>query len=107
MAHAIESRANSPMNELRDALDKAERQVVNLDGANIVDFLLLLDRIEQLFETFAPTNDLRSEESRWESLLNRLSSKPGPVVAAAGKAGGLAALRTQQGPSENFWWHLD
>jgi tetratricopeptide (TPR) repeat protein len=107
MAHAIESRANSPVNELRDALDKAERQVVNLDGSNIIEFLLLLDRIQQLFETFAPTTDLRPEESRWESLLNRLSSKPEPLVSAAGKAGGLATLRSQHPPAENFWWHLD
>lgn len=108
MAHAIESRANSPANDLRDELEKAERLIVTLDGANVEKFLLLLDRIEQTFEKLAQNKgDLRPEEARWESLLSRLSSKPGPLVAAANKAGGLAALRAAHPPAESFWWALD
>jgi cytochrome c-type biogenesis protein CcmH/NrfG len=108
MAHAIESRASSPANDLRDALDKAERQVVTLDGANIEEFLLLLDQIERMFEGLAQTeSDMRPEESRWESLLNRLSSAPGPLVKAANQAGGLERLRQRHLPAESFWWHLD
>lgn len=108
MAHAIESRANSPANDLRDELEKAERRIVTLDGANVEDFLLLLDGIEQTFEKLAQNQaDLRPEEARWESLLSRLSSKPGPLVAAAKQAGGLAALRAKHPPAESFWWHLD
>ena len=108
MAHAIESRANSPANDLRDELEKAERRIVTLDGANVEDFLLLLDGIEQTFEKLAQNQaDLRPEEARWESLLSRLSSKPGPLVAAAKQAGGLAALRAKHPPAKSFWWHLD
>lgn len=108
MAHAIESRAHSPANELRDRLDKAERQVVGLNGANIEEFLLLLDKIEQMFEEFSQSSaDLRPEQSRWDSLLSRISSKPRPLVNAARSAGGLAALRANHPPAENFWWHLD
>jgi tetratricopeptide (TPR) repeat protein len=108
MAHAIESRATSPANTLRDALDKAERQVVQLDPANIEDFLVLLDEIEQMFHGLAETQaDVRPEEGRWESLLNRLSTSPGPLVNAAARAGGLAQLRKNHPPAESFWWHLD
>lgn len=108
MAHAIESRATSPANELRDRLDQAERQVVTLTGANVANFLLLLDQIEQMFSDLAPTQtDLRPEAGRWESLLNRLNSQPGPVVRAATQAGGLAQLRAQHPPAASFWWTLD
>jgi tetratricopeptide (TPR) repeat protein len=108
MAHAIESRANSPANDLRDKLELAERYIVSLNAANIETFLRLLDQIEQQFEEFAQTDsDLRAEEGRWEGLLNRISAKAGKIVAAANQVGGLAKLRTANPPAENFWWHLD
>jgi cytochrome c-type biogenesis protein CcmH/NrfG len=108
MAYAIESRANSPANALRDALDLAERQIVQVDGTTIEAFLVLLDRIEQHFAELAEINtDVRPEQVRWESLLNRISSKPGPLAAAAAQAGGLANLRAKHPPAESFWWHVD
>lgn len=108
MAHAIESRATSPANTLRDALDAAERQVVAVDGTNIEAFLVSLDQIEQMFGELADgKSDLRPEEGRWESLLNRIHSKPGPLVSAAGKVGGLAQLRARHAPAAGFWWQLD
>lgn len=108
MAHAIESRANSAANDLRDLLDKAERQVVNLTATNIEEFLLLLDQIERMFEELVKNEmDVRPEEGRWEGLLSRISTKPGSLVSAANRAGGLASLRQRHPPAENFWWHLD
>src|SRR5687767_15608228 len=108
MAHAIESHVSSLGNDLRDALDKAERQIVNLDATTIEEFLTLLDRIEQMFDAFAQNKtDVRSEEGRWESLLNRINSNPAPLAAAAAKAGGMASLRARHPPAESFWWHLD
>ena len=108
MAHTIQTQTDNPANRLREALDKAERQIVKLDGDNIEKFLVLLDTIEQMFEDFADVEiDLRPEEVRWQSLLNRMSSRPGPIVAAASKAGGIGKLRTKHPPAESFWWHLD
>jgi tetratricopeptide (TPR) repeat protein len=108
MAHAIESRANSAANDLRDLLDKAERQVVNLNATNIEEFLLLLDQIERMFEELVKNEmDVRPEEGRWEGLLSRISNKPGPLVSAANRVGGLPLLRQRHPPAENFWWHLD
>ncbi len=108
MAHSVESRSNNPANVLRDALEKAERQAVQLTGVNVESFLLLLDQIDHYFETLTSEElDLRPEETRWQSLLIRLDAKPEALVAAARKAGGLAKLRASHPPAESFWWHLD
>ncbi len=108
MAHSVESRSSNRANALRDALEKAERQAVQLTGTNVESFLLLLDQIDHEFETIESDEmDLRPEETRWQSLLIRLDAKPQLLVAAAAKAGGLAKLRSNHPPAESFWWHLD
>jgi tetratricopeptide (TPR) repeat protein len=108
MAYSVESRAANPANQLRDALDKGERMVVQLDGKNVEEFLVLLDEIEHLLDELARGEmDLRSEHVRWQSLLNRISSRPGDIAGAAAIAGGLAKLRQQHPPAESFWWHVD
>lgn len=109
MAHSVETKTTSnPANELRDALAAAERQLVQLSATNIEEYLVRLDRIEQLFETLEGGRlDLRPEQSRWTSLLSRLSNQPQPLAAAAAKAGGMAKLRAKHPPAESFWWHVD
>lgn len=108
MAYSVETKASNPANVLRDELDRAERQVVALDSANIVDYLILLDQIEaRLNELTTDAADLRPEWGRWDSLTSRLQSKPEPLVAAAARAGGLSRLRQQHPPATGFWWHLD
>lgn len=108
MAYSVESKSNNPANALRDALERAERLSVQLSPGNVEDFLLLLDQIDQYFETIDNGDiDLRPEEVRWQSLLNRLNSKPQPLTTAAARAGGMAQLRANHPPAESFWWHLD
>ncbi len=108
MAYSVETKASSPANRLREELDRAERQIVSLDATNVEEFLRLLDQIKIHFAEFtADEADVRPEWSRWDSLTSRLSSQPEPLVAAAAKAGGLAALRQKHPPTEDFWWHLD
>jgi cytochrome c-type biogenesis protein CcmH/NrfG len=108
LAYKTEKRSHSPVDGLREALDKAERQVVSPDANNIEKFLILLDTIEQQIAELAATQaDVRPEQGRWESLLARLSTKPEPIVAAATKVGGLKKLRAQHPPAESFWWHMD
>lgn len=108
MAYSVESKANSPANTLREELDRAERQVVNLTAANVEEYLLLLDQIEARFAALTTDeNDLRPEWGRWESLTSRLQSKPDALVAAAAKVGGLAQLRQKHPPATGFWWELD
>lgn len=108
MAYSVDTKASSLANVLREELDRAERQVVALDGTNITAYLLLLDQIEtRLHELTTDASDLRPEWGRWESLTNRLQSKPDPVVAAAARVGGLSKLRQQHPPATGFWWYLD
>ena len=39
MAHIVESRSDSPANQLRDALDRAERLVVTVDRHTVEELL--------------------------------------------------------------------
>jgi tetratricopeptide (TPR) repeat protein len=108
MTQVTESRAQSSLQTLRDALDQAERQLQRLDGSNIEAYLMRLDQIDQMFGEFATEPDaVRSEQGRWAGLLNRISSQPQLIVTAAGRAGGLATLRAQHPPATGSWWHLD
>ena len=62
MAYSVDTKAGSLANGLRDELDRAERQVVALDGTNITAYLLLLDQIEaRLHELTTDASDLRPE----------------------------------------------
>jgi tetratricopeptide (TPR) repeat protein len=108
MAYSVETNTQSPITQLRDWLDKAERLVVQVDGRSIEEFLTLLDSIENQFETLeADGPDLRPEQSRWESLLSRLNNRPDAIVRAATVAGGMDKLRAAHPPAQSFWWHLD
>ena len=108
LAYKTEKRSHSPVEQLREALDKADRQIVSLDGNNVEEFLVLLDRIEQMFVDLAASEDeLRGEAGRWESLQSRILTKPDPIPAAAAKRGGLPSLAALHPPAAGFWWHLD
>lgn len=108
MAYSVETTTRTPITELREGLDKAERLIVQVDGSNVAAFLTLLDHIDQQFEALASSDaDLRPEQSRWESLLSRINSRPDPIVRAAAVAGGMEKLRAAHPPAESFWWQLD
>jgi tetratricopeptide (TPR) repeat protein len=108
MAHTVETNTRTLFSQLREDLDKAERLVVQVDGGTIEEFLTLLDRIENQFEILGESDsDLRPEQSRWDSLLNRINNRPNPIVHAASVAGGMEKLRAANPPAESFWWHLD
>lgn len=108
MAHAVDSRASSPANALRDALDQAEDLVVKPNADNVEELLLLLDQINTLFAEVAQSGmDLRPELVRWESIRSRISNKPEIITVAAARAGGMAKLRAAHPPADQFWWHLD
>ena len=108
MAYTIDSRAESPANLLRDALDRAEDLAVGVRPETVEEFLSLLDQIEQMMaELDQAGNDLRPERSRWETLVSRVSTKPDAIVAAGNRAGGWPQLRADHPPAASFWWHLD
>jgi tetratricopeptide (TPR) repeat protein len=107
MAYSVESNTRTPITLLREALDKAERLIVQVDGSNVVELLNLLDHIDAQFEVLEGQSDLRSEQSRWDGLISRVSTRPDPIVHAANVAGGLPKLRGENPPATNFWWRLD
>lgn len=108
MAHTVESRISTPASELRERLDKVERQLPSLDTATVVEFLPNLDRIDALFLQLAGDNaDVRSEVGRWDDLQRQIDRRAGRIVKLANEAGGYAALRSQNPPASGAWWHLD
>lgn len=108
MAYALNTRASSPANDLRDTLDLVERLIVDPNKDTVETLLTSLDKIANLFQDLKSTEiDLRSEEGRWEGILRRLHSKPGRVASAVNAAGGYKKLRDVHQPAEGEWWHLD
>lgn len=108
MAHTVVMRPRNQATQLREALDRAERLAVQVDSTNVSRFLQELDNIERLMEQLEELGfDVRSEQTRWESLLNRINSQPQPIARAASLAGGMSQLRAANPPAESFWWHLD
>jgi tetratricopeptide (TPR) repeat protein len=108
MAHTVETRVETPTAELRDALNRAERQLPVLDSSSLVEYLRSLDRIEELMESLtAESVDLRSEMTRWLDLQARLGASAGHLMKLARPLGGFAALRTANPPAVNGWWRLD
>lgn len=116
MAYAVETRINTPSAELRDLLDKAERQLPMLDSAALGDYLQRLDRIDALFAQIDADHAerdsnadqaLRSELVRWLDLQRQLQRRSGRLVHLAAASGGFAALRSQFATSDGMWWRLD
>jgi len=108
MAHTVESRISNPATDLRDALKRAEDQLVRPTKDEVESLLLLCDEIEQSFDTLKSIDlDLRAEQVRWQNLKNRLNSKPTLITSPANALSGMSKLRAQNPPAENFWWHLD
>lgn len=108
MAHTVESRISTPASELRELLDKVERQLPSLDAPTVVEFLPNLDRIDVLFTQLAGNNaDVRSEVGRWDDLKRQIDRRAGRIVKLANEAGGYAILRQQNPPADGAWWQLD
>ena len=108
MAHALDSRATSPANDLRDALSEVERMIVEPRAETVEKLLTSLDKISTMFGDLTQTEiDLRPEEARWEGILRRVHSRPGRIASAINAAGGFEKLRSQNPPAEEEWWQLD
>ena len=108
MAHHVDAHVTTAADNLRDALTSAERLLVNPTAQTVEHLLILLDKIDEMFDQLSATSgDLRAEEGRWEGIISRISRKPGPIASAAASSGGLSALRAKHNPAESFWWHVD
>lgn len=108
MAHTVETRVETPTADLRDLLNRAERQLPVLDSGSLVEYLRGLDRIEELMESLTTESvDLRPEMTRWLDLQARMGARAPQLVKLARPLGGFAALRAANPPALNGWWRLD
>lgn len=116
MAHTVESRISTPAAELRELLDKAERQLPVLAAAELEEYLLRLDRIDALFAELHANHAargvdtdqaLRAEAVRWVDLQEQLRKRSAHLVQLAAPGGGFAALRTRHPTATGDWWRLD
>jgi tetratricopeptide (TPR) repeat protein len=112
MAQGLRSEQFTPADELRGVLSAAEDQLQHLKGggAQVVDFLLLLDRVADLWaKVEAQGADLRAEAGRWGTT-QALVHKQGPtIVHEVAAAGGFEAVRVRYHPDGQaaWWWQLD
>lgn len=108
MAHSVDSQMSTPGAELRQALDRAERQLPSLRAGELGDYLRSLDRIEQLLDMLtAEAADLRPEMTRWLDLQTRLGARGSQLVKLAASEGGFGSLRRANPPATGAWWRLD
>lgn len=108
MAHIVETQMETPGAELRQRLDRAERQLPALQAGQVGDYLRSLDRLDELMHQLAAEEaDLRPEMTRWLDLQERLGARAGRLVKLARAEGGFAALRAANPPAEGAWWRLD
>lgn len=110
MAHTVDSRADTPANELRTLLDQAERQLPTLERTGLAAFLLRLDGLEaMLVESAAQGNHPapRAEEALGELLGAHQSARRRPGAHRQRGTGKFAELRNQHPPAASFWWWLD
>ncbi len=86
MAHNINSRAISPADQLRRDLDDAEKLVTRIAPEQVETLLLTLDRIDGAFDRLTNSGmDLRPEQSRWDSLIQRVNSRGGGHCQGGGQ----------------------
>lgn len=108
MAHTVDSQMSTPGADLRQSLDRAERQLPTLKAGDVGDYLRSLDHVQQIFDLLSTAAaDLRPEMTRWLDLQTRLGARAGQLVKLAGAEGGFAALRNANPPATGAWWRLD
>ncbi len=108
MAYSVRQERQGLATSLREDLAEAERLIVQLRRDNVEAFLRLMDRIEESFTLLETSGlDLRPEQTRWGSLLSKLTREAGRVMRTIDVAGGLEQLRKANPPAEGLWWQLD
>lgn len=105
----VPSTALTPVDHLRESLDKAERLVTNLrgTGAQALELLHLQDQIIDLVAELEATGaDVRAERVRLETVQQQLRRRQAHFLVEAGSA--LQEERAAVQPDQaRWWWFLD
>lgn len=104
---AVPSRPRSPLDEVRQALERVEMRLANLrgSGADGVEVLLLLDQVaDRLEELEAAGADVRAERGRLESAWQGLQRKARLFLREVGPALRAERERRTVGPLRPWWW---
>jgi len=105
----VPSRTHTPVDRVREALDRAERAVSNLGdpGAEALHLPHLFDQIErQLQELEQQDVDVRVERTQFETVQRQLKRHKGRFLRQAGRS--LKEAREEaEPPRSRWWWYLD
>lgn len=105
----VPTTAHTPADQVREALDKAEKMLVTLRGSGpkVLSLLHLMDRaVRSLAELEAAGADIRAEQARFESVKGQLRSRKTRFLREA--KGALSEERALVQPErDRWWWFLD
>jgi Flp pilus assembly protein TadD len=107
--YSVPSAALTPVDRLRQSLDRAERLVGNLRkaGPRVLELLHLLDQMADAFEALEVSDvDIRAERVRMEIVQRQLRRQQGRFVAEARTAYQEERAAVQPDRAR-WWWFLD
>ena len=105
----VTSQAHTPLDGVRQALDRAKRATSDITDADLgpVELLHLFDQIEDMLEQLEQQDvDVRVERAQFESVQRQLDRRKGKFLRCVGQA--LAEERSRIEPARShWWWYLD
>lgn len=110
MAVTIKTERHTLADDLRQLLARSEERVINVASqAEAAELYAWLDQIDHMWpEVQTMGANVRAEETRWQSLQERLAARGAKVLRAwQGSAGLAAARQAAQPPASAWWWWLD
>lgn len=106
MAVAPQTGRVTPADDLRQLLSQSEERLINLsDQASVAELYGWLDQTAAMLPQLQATGgDIRAEETRWQSLQERIATRGKRVLRAWQGSGRLAEARQAANPDPSQWW---
>lgn len=105
----VPSKTHTPVDRVREALDRAERAICNLSdaGSGALDLLHLFDQIERQLDELAQQDvDVRVERTQFKTIQRQLKRRKRRFLRQAGRD--LKEARREVEPARSrWWWYLD
>lgn len=106
MAVAPQTGRVTPADDLRQLLSQSEERLINLsDQASVAELYGWLDQTAAMLPQLQATGgDIRAEETRWQSLQERIATRGKRVLRAWQGSSRLAEARQAANPDPSQWW---